>query len=122
MNWNEIINPRRACAARVTVYNRHVCVCLCVCKSHLTLEASLLPENGVKYLADDGGQKICGVFSGSVPLLRSSAPSPLMAIHRVGHFTTENTHVHQVLDNDCSSRCDAPYAIAVRSPCVLALR
>ena len=53
MNWNEIINPRRACAARVTVVVSH---CVSV-KSYLTLEASLRPENAVKYSAGDGGQK-----------------------------------------------------------------
>ena len=58
-----LINPRRACAARVTVYSRSVCVCVCVClsvKSHLTFEASVSPENVVTYSAGNEGQKICG--------------------------------------------------------------
>ena len=28
---SELINPRRACAARVTVLSLSVCVCVCVC-------------------------------------------------------------------------------------------
>ena len=59
-----VINPRRACAARVTVLGS-VCVsvCLSVClsvKSHLTYGASVRPENAVTYSAGNGGQKICG--------------------------------------------------------------
>ena len=50
------INPRRACAARVTVLGS---VCLSV-KSHLTYGASVRPENAVTYSAGNEGQKICG--------------------------------------------------------------
>ena len=42
------INPRRACAARVT----GLCVCVSV-KSHLTYGASVRPENAVTYSADN---------------------------------------------------------------------
>ena len=64
---SSFINPRRACAARVTVVGC-VCVsvCLCVClsvKSHLTYGASIRPENAVMYLAGNEGQKICGDLS-----------------------------------------------------------
>ena len=34
----KLINPRRACAARVTVLGLSVCVCVCVCLSTLTLD------------------------------------------------------------------------------------
>ena len=51
-----------------------VCVCLSV-KSHLTSGASVRPENAVTYSAGDEGQKICGVFSETAPLPRSSTPS-----------------------------------------------
>ena len=53
-----LVNPRRTCAARVTV---HVVgfVCLSV-KSHLTYGASVRPENAVTYSAGNEGQKICG--------------------------------------------------------------
>ena len=45
-----------------------VCVCVSACvsvKSHLTLEASLRPENAVTYSVGNEGQKNCGVFSDS---------------------------------------------------------
>ena len=54
------INPRRACAARVTVLGS-VCVCVCLSvKSHLTYGASVRPENAVTYSTGNEGQKICG--------------------------------------------------------------
>ena len=59
-----VINPRRACAARVTVVGSVcLCVCMSVClsvKSHLTYGASVRPENAVTYSAGNEGQKICG--------------------------------------------------------------
>ena len=61
-----IINPRRACAARVTVVGS-VCVCVSV-KSHLTYGASVRLENVVTYSAGNEGQNICGVFSENAPL------------------------------------------------------
>ena len=65
------INPRHACAARVTV----VILCVCVCKSHLTSGASTRPENAITYSAGIEDQKICGVFSETAPLQRSGIPS-----------------------------------------------
>ena len=67
-----IINPQRACAARVTVVGS-VCVSVCVSvclsvKSHLTYGASVRPENAVTYSAGNEGQKICGVFSENAQL------------------------------------------------------
>ena len=41
-------------------------------KSHLTSEASVPPENTVMYSAGNGGQNICGVFSETTLLQRSS--------------------------------------------------
>ena len=73
-----------------------VCVCLSVClsvKSHLTSEASVRPENTVTYSTGNGGQKICGVFSKTAPLRRSSTP-PLKAIRSVGHFPAKYAHAH----------------------------
>ena len=43
---------------------------LCVCR--LTSGAYFRPENTVKYLASNGGQNICGVFSETTALQRSS--------------------------------------------------
>ena len=59
-------------------YCSWVCLCVCVCvsvKSHLTYGASVRPENAVTYSAGNEGQKICGVFSETAPLQRSSTPS-----------------------------------------------
>ena len=45
---HDVINPRRACAARVTVLGLCVCVCLCVCVSvtqHLTFDAIIRATN-----------------------------------------------------------------------------
>ena len=62
-----VITPRHACTARVTVVGS---VCLSV-KSHLTSGASVRPENAVTYSA---GKNICGFFSETASLQRSSTP------------------------------------------------
>ena len=57
-----VVNPRRACAARVTVVVVCVCVCLSIClsvKSHLTSGTSVRLENAVTHSAGNEG----GVFS-----------------------------------------------------------
>ena len=52
------------------------CVCLSVCLSvRYTSGASFRPENAVTYSAGNEGQNICGVFSETAPLQRSSIPS-----------------------------------------------
>ena len=85
-----IVNPRRACAARVTVVGS---VCVSV-KSHLTYGASVRPENAVTYSAGNEGQKICGVFSVTAPLQRYGTCS-LYRTRAVGHFySAENAHAH----------------------------
>ena len=55
-----LINPRRACAARVTVVGS-VCVCVRVSVQHLTFRASFPPENHITCSTGIEGQKICGV-------------------------------------------------------------
>ena len=67
-------------------------MCLFV-TSHLTLEASLRPENAVTYSAGDEGQNICGVFSATAPLPRSLPPLDGYYI-RSAIFPADNTHVH----------------------------
>ena len=69
MYYKSVVNPRRACAARVTV----VAVCLSVClsvglsvKSHLTSVVSVRPETSATYSAGNECQKSCGVFSETV--------------------------------------------------------
>ena len=59
------INPRRACAARVTVVGLSVCLSV---SQHLTSGASVRLENAVTYSTGDEGQKICGVFFENAPL------------------------------------------------------
>ena len=55
LNLRTVINPWRACAARVMVVGS-VCVCVCVSvKSHLSSGASVRPENTVTYSAGKGG-------------------------------------------------------------------
>ena len=63
-----VINPRRACAARVTVVGS---VCLSVCVSvtqHLTSPMFVRLTNDTTYLTDNEGQKFRAVFSENAPL------------------------------------------------------
>ena len=64
-----LVNPRRACAARVTAVGF---VCLSV-TLHLTSRTSVRPRNDTIYPTGDEGQKICGVFSENAPLQSWSA-------------------------------------------------
>ena len=57
-----IINPRRACAARVTVLGS---VCVSVTQ-HLTSRIFIRATNDTTYLTGNEGQKICVVFSENV--------------------------------------------------------
>ena len=70
-----------------------VSVCQSV-KSHLTSGASVHPENTVTYSAGNGGQKICGVFS-ETTLLQRSSTAPLKNICTVGHLPAESAHYSQ---------------------------
>ena len=60
----------------------HVCLCVCVCvsvylsvKSHLTSGTSVRCENAAMYSVGNKDQTICGIFSETASLQRSSAPS-----------------------------------------------
>ena len=77
-----IVNPRRACAARVMVVGS-------VCPfSHLTSGVSVLPENAVTYSAGNEGQKNRRVFS-------EPALSALYSISMVSYFySAENARAH----------------------------
>ena len=70
-----------------------LCVCLSV-KSHLTYGASVRPENAVTYSAGNEGQKICGVFSETDALQRSSTPSVVRSCVQSAIFPAESTHAH----------------------------
>ena len=68
-------------------------VCVSV-KSHLTYGASVRPENAVTYSAGNEGQKICGVFSETAPLQRSSTLSVVRPCVQLAIFPAESTHAH----------------------------
>ena len=65
-----IINPRCACAAKVTVVD------VCMCKSHLTSGAFVRRENAATYSAGNEGQKIVA-FSLKLLRCRDRALPPL---------------------------------------------
>ena len=82
------------CAYIPTVVGLFVCVSVYLSfKSHLTSGASNCPENTVMYSADNRSQNICGVFS-ETSLLQRSSTAPLKAICTAGHFTAESAHTH----------------------------
>ena len=58
-------------------------------KLHLISGAS---DNTATYSADNEGQYICGVFSETAPLQRSSTPSVVRTY--VGHFPADSAHAH----------------------------
>ena len=63
-------------------------------KLHLTLTASVRPENAVTGSAGNEGQNICGLFSATPQLPRSSAPSLGWPYIRLAIFPADNTHAH----------------------------
>ena len=66
-----IVNPRRACAVRVTVVGLCVRVCVCMCVSvtqHLTSQTFVRLALGTTYSTGSKGQKVCVVFSENAPL------------------------------------------------------
>ena len=71
-----IINPRRACAARVTVLGLCVCVCVCLCvcvSVCLLLNISLfkrlfVPQTILTFSAANEGRKFQAIFSENASL------------------------------------------------------
>ena len=97
-----------------------VCVCVCVClsvKSHLTSGASVRCENAATYSVVNKGQKICGIFSKTAPLPRSSAPSLDQPYIRSAIFPADNMHAHCAYER--RSVMQHGLHDAVSSPCVL---
>ena len=68
-------------------------MCLSV-KSHLTYGASVRPENAVTYSAGNEGQKICGVFSETAPLQRSSTHSVVRPCVQSAIFSCVYAHAY----------------------------
>ena len=63
-----VVNPRRACAARVTVLGS-LCVCVCLSVTlNLTSRVLVRLTKDTTYLTGKEGQKICAVFSETAPL------------------------------------------------------
>ena len=102
-----IINPQCACT-RVTVVVVSVYVSV---KSHITSGASVCQENAVTHSAGNEGQKICGIFSETAPLPRSSTPSLGWPYIWSAIFPADNTHAHCGYASSQGSQCDA------RAPC-----
>ena len=119
-------NPRRACAARVTVVAVSVCVCVCVCvcllsvclsvclsvKSISPQGSSVRPENSATWSAGNKGQNICGVFSETPPFPRWSDPSLGGPYIRSAIFPADNTHAHCAYANSPRFAMDALLAVA----------
>ena len=103
----QFINPRRACAARVTVLGS---VCLCVgvsVKSHLTSRMSNRAINEHAYLVAYERQKICGDLPETTAFKRYAAKherksqyANLPAYPRSA-FSTRRTAKRQRLPRDC---------------------
>ena len=68
-----------------------MCVCLSVCKSHLTSEAFV---NAATYSAGKEGQSICAIFSETTMLQRLSAPSLGWPYILLAIFPADDMHTH----------------------------
>ena len=64
-----VINPRRACAARVTVVVLCVCVCVCVCLSapFRPLQVKVSPENDTNASSQQDNENKTGDFLKNAP-------------------------------------------------------
>ena len=89
-----------------------MCVCVrLLVKSNLTSEALVCRENAAMYSASNKGQFICGIFSETAPLLRSSTPSLGWPYIQSAIFPVDNTHVQCAFSKVRDAQCDA------RAPC-----
>ena len=77
-------------------------------KSHLTSGASVCSENAVTNSVGDEGRKVCGVFSDTAPLPRSSDPSLGWPYIRSAIFPANNTHAHCAYASSPKFAMDAP--------------
>ena len=90
-------------------------------KSHLTSGAFVHRENAAKYSAGNEGQNICGVFSETAPLQRSSAPSLGWPYIRSAIFPADNMDAHCAYASSPRTKVrNAMVGVhAVSSPCIL---
>ena len=90
-----IVNLQHACAARVTVVGLSVRVCVSV-SQHIMSEASVHLENAITYATGNEGKKVCGDFSETALLQRSSTSRIVWHVWLlVGHFPLcGKTHMH----------------------------
>ena len=89
--------------------SRRVCLSVCVSvKSHLTSGTSVRSENTVTNSVGDEGRNICGVFSDTAPLPRSSAPSLGWPYIRSAIFPADSTHAHCAYASSPKFAMDAP--------------
>ena len=82
-----IVNPRRACAARVIVLGLSVCLYVCLLPLHLPSRTAIRHENDITYQADREDQFNRTVFSENAALRRSSGVAlastwPFLQNHR----------------------------------------
>ena len=77
-------------------------VCLSV-KLRLTSGVSVHPEKLSRTQRAMEVKKICGIFS-ETTLLQRSSTAPLKAIHMVGHFPAESVHVDYSIYHVSSQR------------------
>ena len=119
------INPRRACAARVTVLGS---VCLSVClsvKSHLTNGASVRSENVVTHSAGNEGQKFVGIClkplrSRVIPRnISEKANMQIFPTYPRSAFSARHTAKRQRVPNDCQQHSALPKTMLTdaASPC-----
>ena len=116
-----VFNPRRACA-RVAAVAVSVCLSVRVCVCPLSHISPLGLLFVVKTLPrTQRTTKVKKFVAFSLKMLRSSAIS---LDGRTSGRPSENTHAHcgYVSSRQDRSRCEAPYAIAISSPCILALQ
>ena len=118
-----VFNPRRACARVAAVA---VSVCLSVCLSVCVCPLSHISPLGLLFVVKtlprtQRATKVKKFVAFSLKMLRSSATS---FDGRTSGRPSENTHAHcgYVSSRQDRSRCEAPYAIAISSPCILALQ
>ena len=82
-----MINPRRACAARVTVVVR-----ICLFVPTLTNRMFTRPTNNTSYPAGDKPVTFCGIVSETAALQRSSTPSVVWPFFMHVRYAYEHAH------------------------------